>query len=136
MGYSSVSPYLMVSSVEEELQFLNEVFGAVTKETLKRKDGIIQHGEATIGDTVIMIGKSRPEWPSTQSASYVFVKNADETYAKALQLGAITVLEPADRFYGYREGGVKDKQGNTWWLAQVLEELTEAEMQKRSSGVF
>lgn len=130
-GYSVVCPYLMVDSVEDELDFLKTVFSAETKEQLKLDDGTIQHGEAIIGDTVIMMGKARKGWPATFGANYVFVENTDEVYNKAIESGSSTLLVPADRFYGYREAGIKDRQGNTWWIAQVLEVLTEDEMQKR-----
>jgi PhnB protein len=132
-GYSVVCPYLMVDSVETELDFLRKVFNAEVKELLKLEDGTVQHGEATIGDTVIMMGKARTEWPATFGANYVFVENADQVYDKAIKNGSSSLLVPADRFYGYREAGVKDPQGNTWWIAQVLEVLTEDEMQNRLS---
>jgi len=46
---------------------------------------------------------------------YVHVANADETYSKALQAGATSVMEPSDQSYG-RSGGVLDPCGNTWWI--------------------
>jgi PhnB protein len=130
-SYSSVCPYLMVESVEKQLDFLKTVFDAEVKEQLTQDDGTVQHGEATIGDTVIMMGKARTEWPATVGANYVFVDNADEAYKKAIHFGSTSVMAPGDRFYGYREGGIKDPQGNTWWIAQVLEKLSEEEMQRR-----
>jgi len=129
--YSSVCPYLVVESVEQQLNFLKVVFNAEISEQLKSSDGSVQHGEACVGDTVIMMGKARPEWPISYGANYVFVDNVDDVYQLALRHGASSLIEPADRYYGYREGGIKDLQGNTWWIAQVLEKLSEEEMQKR-----
>jgi len=129
--YSSVCPYLMVESVEKQLDFLMVVFNAEIKEQLKSEDGIIQHGEVTIGDTVIMIGKSRDAWPASVGANYVFVESTDQVYTRAIRYGASSIMEPGDRFYGIREGGVKDAQGNTWWIAQMIEKLSEDEMQAR-----
>lgn len=130
-GYTTVCPYLMVESIEKELSFLEAVFGAVATERLKNEQGIIQHAEARLGEVIIMMGRARAEWPATQGWNYVFVDNTDTTYSRALENGASSVLEPGDRFYGYREGGIRDPQGNTWWIAQVLEKLSEEEMQKR-----
>ena len=129
--YSTVCPYLMVDSVEKQFEFLTVVFNAEIREQLKLPDGSVQHGEVCLGDTVIMMGKARPEWPANCSTNYVFVDNADEVYKRALHHGASSLMEPADRYYGYREGGVKDPQGNSWWIAQVLEKISEAEMQER-----
>ena len=130
-GYSTVCPFLTVESVEKQMSFLQTVFNADIVEMLKQKDGIVQHGEARIGDTLIMMARAQDAWPATQSANYIFVDNADDVYRKAIQQGASVILEPEDRFYGYREGGVKDPHGNTWWIAQVLEKLSEEEMQRR-----
>src|SRR5258706_10270146 len=72
-GYSNVCPYLMVESVESEVQFLQTVFGARIKEELKQEHGFVQHGEVSLGETVIMMGRARPEWPASPGANYVFV---------------------------------------------------------------
>jgi len=56
-GYSTICPYLIVESVEQQIAFLHNVFGAEIKESLKNEEGIIMHGEVKIGDTVIMMGR-------------------------------------------------------------------------------
>ncbi|MES2733308.1 MAG: VOC family protein [Bacteroidota bacterium] len=130
-GYSTVCPYLMVDSIELELEFLKNVFNAEILEQLKQPDGSIMHGEVRIVDTVIMMGKSRKDYPPTQSMTYVFNNTVDETYERALKNGATSLMEPGNRFYGIREAGVKDPQGNQWWIAQPIENITQAEMEKR-----
>ena len=55
---STVCPYLMVSSVEAEMEFLVKVFEAVITNDENRKDGFIQHGEVRIGDSTIMMGRA------------------------------------------------------------------------------
>ncbi len=42
---NAVSPYLMVGSIEEEVDFLKNVFDAEVVELNKRPDGIVFHGE-------------------------------------------------------------------------------------------
>jgi len=56
-GYNSVSPYLMVDDIEEEVEFLRVVFQAEVKELQRNADGQIWHAEARIGDTIVMLGK-------------------------------------------------------------------------------
>jgi PhnB protein len=129
-GYNTVCPYLTVESVESQIDFLQSVFNATVKEKLKSQDGIIQHGEVQIGDTVIMIGKGNKEFPAGVGTNYVYVKDVDETYYTALQNGSTLILEPADRFYGVRECGFKDPQGNIWWVAQFLKDVSVEEMEK------
>ncbi|MDN5205535.1 VOC family protein [Fulvivirgaceae bacterium BMA10] len=132
-GCSTVCPYLMVDSVEKELEFLKNVFSAEITEELNQQDGSAMHGEARIGDTTIMMGKSREEYPARESMNYVYVNDVDETFEKGLQNGATSLMQPVDQFYGNREAGLRDSQGNQWWIAQVIETLTPEEMQKRLS---
>ena len=39
-------------------------------------------------------------------ALLLYVQDADAVYKRALQAGATSVMEPADQFYGDRQGGV------------------------------
>jgi len=130
-GYSTVCPYLVVPSVETTLEFLENVFHADVKDSFKGKSGMVVHGEARIGDTVIMIGRANEKWPAQTCMLYVYVDQVEETYQRALQFGATSVMEPKDQFYGNREAGVKDSQGNTWWIARQVEEVSAEELQRR-----
>ena len=130
-GYSTVCPYLMVKSVEAQIDFLVNVFQAEVKEEMKAKEGELRHGEVRIGDSVIMMGKSREEYPSRKSMNYIFVQDVDTAYNKALELGAKSVMEPTDQYYGHRDAGIEDPQGNEWWIGQQIENLTAEELQQR-----
>lgn len=130
-GYSSVCPYLMVESVEIQLQFLKAVFDAEVTEELNQQNGEVMHGQARIGDTTVMMGKSREEYGTRESMNYVFVDDVDETYNKAIEQGATSLMEPIDQFYGNREAGLKDPQGNQWWIAKQIEKLSPEELQER-----
>ncbi|MFN0274993.1 MAG: VOC family protein [Chitinophagales bacterium] len=129
-NYSTVCPFLMVEDIEKQMDFLTNVFNGTVKENLKTPDGITQHGEVRVGDTVIMMGRGSKDFPSQPSMNYMYVSNVDETYKKALLNGATKVMEPADRFYGVRECGVKDFHGNTWWIAQHIKNVSVEEMEK------
>lgn len=91
----------------------------------------IKHAEVRIGDSVVMISESQGEWKPMPGAFYVYVSNADAIYKRALQAGAVSLMEPLDTFYGNRESGVKDQFGNSWWIATHQEEVSPEEMQKR-----
>ena len=134
-GYSTVSPYLMVESVEKEFDFLEKVFNAEVIEEIRHSDESIMHGEVRIGNVIIMIGKARKEQPAIQSMNYVFTENVDETYNTALTNQAVSLKEPADQFYGYREAGFEDPQGNQWWIAQQIEKLTQEEIKERLNNI-
>ena len=65
-------------------------------------------------------------------AIYLYVKDADATYKRALQAGATSLMEPTDQFYGDRSAGVKDPVGNYWWIATHKEDLSSEELRKRA----
>lgn len=63
----------------------------------------------------------------------MFVNDADSVYKSALKHGAASIYEPSDKIYGIRDCGVKDTQGVTWWITQMLDKLTDEELKKRMS---
>jgi PhnB protein len=130
-GYSSVSPYLVVDEVEKELAFLQAVFDAQIKQRLRNDSGDVWHGEAEIGGSTVMLGRASKEHPAFPSMVYVWVEDVDAAYQVALKNGAQSVSEPADQFYGNREAGVRDLQGNTWWIAREIGRLSNAEVERR-----
>ena len=118
-SYSTVCPYLMVDSIEKQIEFLTSILGATVTEDLKSGDGLSFHAEVRLGDVTIMMGRGRKEYPSQPSMNYVFVKDVDSVFKNAVAQGATSVMEPANQSYGLREGGFKDMHGNTWWVAQL-----------------
>lgn len=133
-NYPRVSPYLIVKDVGETMEFAEYVFGAKVKEKMKTPDDSVNHGEVSIGDSVIMMGKATPEYPPLNAMLYIYVEDTDATYKRAIEKGAISVMEPADQFYGDRNAGVKDKNGISWWIATHVEDVSEEEMQRRNEA--
>lgn len=117
-GYSSVSPYLVVSGPQGVIDFIVEVFGGTALRRYEMPDGSIMHAEVQIDDTVIMLGEAGGDWPADPASMHVYVEDVDVTYQRALASGATPVQDP-DRREGDpdRRGGVKDPAGNTWWIA-------------------
>ena len=135
-GFATVRTYLAVSNVDKQIDFLQTVFEAVVKERLKNPEGKTMHGELVISDSIIMVGRTTAEVKPIQGLCYVYVKDADDVYNRALKSGAISISVPADQVYGNREGGFKDQEGNTWWVSQFIKKVSpeeiELEMAKRN----
>ena len=104
-GYHSVMPYLLTADVGKLLEFILEAFDAETTERVEMPDGTVSHAEVQIGDSRIMLGQARDEWPPMPSMLYLYVPDCDAAYAKAMAAGAEKVMEPMDQFYGDRSGG-------------------------------
>lgn len=135
-NHPRVIPYLCVQDAAALIDFLRTVFDAREAERIARPDGKVGHAELRIGDSVIMLAEAGGEHPAMPAAHYVYVENADAVYRCALDAGATSLMEPADQFYGDRHGGVKDKTGNTWWIASHVEDVPPEEMQKRAKAMF
>jgi PhnB protein len=131
-GYHSVTPYLMVADAAGLLEFLRDAFGAVEAEKMAGPDGKIMHAEVKIGDSHVMLSEAQGQWQPMPCAIYLYVTDADATYAQALAAGATSVMEPMDQFYGDRHGGVKDRFGNLWWIATRIEDVSKEELARRA----
>ncbi len=112
-GSPSVSPYLVVDDAQAALDFIEAVFG-VEASLVIRDDGRIQHAEARIEDSVVMLG----EMPGGPSAHvHVYVPDADAACARAVEAGGAVVQPVESREEGTRRGGVRDPSGTTWWFS-------------------
>ncbi len=118
-GYQAVMPYLILQNAKGFIDFTEKVFNATLKHKELREDGnTIRHAEMEISGSVIMCAETTDEFPVQTANLFVYVEDADQTYASALKNGATTVNEPADQSYG-RSGGIADPNGNVWWITSV-----------------
>ena len=132
-GYHSVTPYLMVRGAQQEIDFLKQAFGATEKECLKNPDGSIMHAELQIGDSIIMLGEPHTaDCPATSASFYLYVKDVDATYQRAVKAGGQSVMEVTDMFYGDRTGAVNDPAGNRWSVATHKEDVMGDELKRRA----
>ena len=135
-GYHSVTPYLTVEGVPRLIEFVTAAFGAKETERITGPDGRIAHAEVKIGDSVVMMGEARGDWKPMPGAIYLYTTDADVTYQRALKAGATSLAEPANQFYGDRQGGVRDPVGNVWWIATRIEDVSTEEIQKRAKALM
>ncbi len=116
-GQGSVRPYIYGGL--DLPAFVREVFGATEIERLGYPKGGC-HLEAQIGDSVIVIEAAEsfpPGAQTTQNSIYVYVADVDAAYKRALERGATSIALPEDKPYQERACGVRDRFGNTWWIA-------------------
>jgi PhnB protein len=117
-GHQAVMPYLIMDGVDRFIDFVTVVFGADITYRGKNKDGSTGHCEMNIGGSTIMFSNNNEQWKARTADLFIYVENADETFAKAISAGATVVMELTDQDYG-RSGGVKDAFGNIWWITGV-----------------
>src|SRR5258708_4806679 len=119
-GFRTITPYLVVSDVHAEAEFLKQAFG-VTGHVygLGSQGGF--HAEYNIGGSMIMVGGggAGSQWKGTPLPTYIhlYVDDVDAIYESAVHAGATNLSAPADRPYGDRECGFSDPGGNQWFVA-------------------
>jgi len=130
-GYNSVSPYLVVDDVDKELEFIETVFAAEIREQQRNAEGKVSHGEARLGESIIMVRRASKELPAAAGSLHVWVEDVEATFRSALEHGAESVFAPQDRAYGNREAGIRDPQGNIWWIANAVRKLSSREIERK-----
>jgi PhnB protein len=130
-GYQSVIPYFAVTDPGALLEFVVAAFGAEPGLTMRSPDGAVQHAEARIGDCILMMGRSDS---GRQNMTYMYVTDVDAMYRRAMAApgAAKSLREPTDEWYGDRSAGVEDSQGNQWWLATHVEDVSPEELEARA----
>ena len=138
-GYHSVTPYLCIDGASGAIDFYKRAFGAKERMRMDAPGGKIGHAEIVIGDSVVMMADEYPEMefrsPKSRGGTpvtlHVYVKNVDQSFARAVEAGA-TVKQPVkNQFYGDRSGTLEDPFGHVWHLSTHIEELSMKEIRKR-----
>jgi len=119
-GFRTITPYLVVSDVHAEVEFLKQAFVAEGQiYGLGTQGGF--HGEYRIGESMIMIGGggAGSAWKGEPfpAAIHLYVEDVDVIYENAVRAGATNVYPPDDKPYGDRECGFRDPGGNQWFVA-------------------
>jgi PhnB protein len=135
-GFHTVTPYLVVDSVERHITFLKAAFDAKERFSHKGPEGKIAHAEVTIGDSIVMIGGARGDWKAIPAMIYLYVPDCDATFKRAIAAGAKSMQEPADQFYGDRNGMLTDPCGVQWGIATHKEDVSAEETARRMKAQF
>jgi PhnB protein len=133
-GYRSVAPYLVVDGAEKLIDFMTQAFGATERMRMAGPGGAIGHAEMQIGDSVVMLGDSATTDNNRKQTAmiHLYVEDCDAVFKNALAAGATVDRDLETRFYGDRGGAVQDPFGNVWWVSTHVEDVSSAEMEKRS----
>ncbi|MGB7152740.1 MAG: VOC family protein, partial [Candidatus Acidiferrales bacterium] len=116
-GFRTITPYILVGGAAKFIDFMKEAFGAEEKGRVAMPNGKIMHAEVKVGDSMIELSDGNEQYGPTPVALHYYVEDADATYARAIDAGAISTHAPVDQPYGDREAGVKDPFGNSWFIA-------------------
>jgi len=133
-GFHTITPYLLVDGADDLIAFMQDAFEAELLARYPAPDGRVMHAELRVGDSMIEMGEPTGEMKPFGMALHLYIDDVDRAYVRALAAGATTTHPLTDQPYGDREGGVKDRWGNIWYLATHQENVTEEELQQRFAG--
>jgi PhnB protein len=134
-GHHTITPSFAVQHAGKVIQFIEQAFGGKVVDRYDGPGDTVMHAEVMIGDSAVMLGEPMPGEMQAMPASLSYYvdegPDVDKVYKRALELGAKSVQEPANQFYGYRSARVEDVGGNQWTICAVVEEVSKEEMHRR-----
>lgn len=141
VGYPRLMAYIVPRGAATAIEFYSKAFGARERMRLPGPNDTIGHAELQFGDSAVLMLADEPEMPvgyqspetlGGSSFSFVlYVEDIDAVYRRALEAGATSVEEPETKFYGDREGRIRDPFGYVWSLMTHVEDVSPDEIQRR-----
>jgi len=152
----ALSPNLIVRDAARAVAFYQRVFGAEPLYVSRLPNGAVLHAQLRVGESVFLVSEETMGMPEAQFAKFergmrtrspatlggtscvieLYVDDVDETFRRALDLGALVKMPVTDQFYGDRVGQFEDPFGHVWGVGQVLEVLDPAEVDRRAAERF
>lgn len=138
-GYHAVTPTLTISGASDAIEFYKKAFDAKEVYRFQGPDGkTIMHAEIRIGDSPIMLCDEMPQMGVLSPKSiggpsgsiYLYVKDSDSVFNKAVSAGAKPIMPMMDGFWGDRFGSITDPFGHRWTIATKKKDMTEEEIEK------
>lgn len=122
-GFGAVFPYFIVEGAERFAEFLKDAFHAREIGRTVLPNGRIANIRIRVLTSTFMVSEAGEDGlVAMKSANYVYTENVDETFERALSLGATKMFDPRDMPYEDRQGGIVDPFGNIWWISRRLVE--------------
>ncbi len=138
-GMHTVTPSLVVRDCAKAIEFYKKALGATEVTRFPAPDGkSIWHAELRIGDSMVymndeMPGMSPPPPDAANRAPvtmWLYVKDCDAAYRKAIDAGAKSMSQPTDMFWGDRCAAVVDPYGYAWSFSTHVKDMTQDEMRR------
>ena len=133
-GLGPITPQLVIKGAQKAVDFYREALGAELLHSMPGPNGSIMHAAVKVGDGTIFLSDASEFAKPTAANLFVYVKDVDAAFARAVKAGATVAAPLADMFWGDRWGMVTDPFGNLWQLATNKEVVGAEEMQQRMAA--
>jgi PhnB protein len=138
-GMHTVTPNLVIRNCTQAIEFYKRALGAQEVSRFPAPDGkSIWHAELRVGDSVVFMNDEMPGMTNTAPSAerpapvtmWLYVKDCDAAYRRAVDAGATSKMEPADMFWGDRTASIVDPYGYSWSFATHVKDMTQEEMRR------
>jgi uncharacterized glyoxalase superfamily protein PhnB len=133
-GLGPIVPQLVIKGAQKAIDFYREALGAELLHSMPGPGGSIMHAALRIGEGTLFISDASEFAKPTSANLYLYVKDVDALFDRAVKHGATVAAPLANMFWGDRWGMVADPFGNLWQLGTHTEEVTPDEMQQRMAN--
>lgn len=134
----AIHPRLVVDNAADAIDFYATALAGEELMRFAEPSGKIVQAEVQIGDEVIALTEHDGDLnlsPTHLGGSplllTITVDDADAVGAAMVSAGATVVIPIDDRFYGRREGRLRDPSGHLWIISEHLEDLTDETISRR-----
>ncbi|MGB3737416.1 MAG: VOC family protein [Ilumatobacter sp.] len=138
MTSPAIHPRLVVDDAGAAIDFYVAALGATELMRFAEPSGKVVQAEVQIGNDVIALTEHDGDCnlsPTHLGGSplllTITVTDADAIGDAMVKAGADVVIPIEDRYYGRREGRLRDTAGHLWIVSQHLEDLTADEIAQR-----
>ena len=123
-----VTPRLVTKGVDAAIAYYRETLGAVPIERYTDDEDRVVHAAIRIGESIVSLTEQVEDWgllgPGALGGSplllHLTVPDCDAVGARMVERGAEVLIPIEDRFYGKREGRLRDPFGHLWIVSTPL----------------
>ncbi len=141
MSTHHVMPRLVVDDGPAALEFYQQALGATELARYVEPDGRLVHAEVQIGDQIVSLTEAVGQCAASPAALggspvllTLVVADADAVGQAMCDAGATVVIPIEDRYYGRREGRIRDPAGHLWIISQDGPDLDPDEIRRRMAA--
>lgn len=145
IGYTSLTPFIVVPRASEAIDFYVDVFGASVTSRFDGPPGPdgeskVMHADLAFGHGSLQLSDPNPEWgmlegvPASEGFSQsivLYVPDVDSVIEQAVTRGAQVVEEINNFVSGDRTGAIIDPFGRRWAIMTRIEDLSPQESEAR-----
>ncbi len=137
MERPNLTPRLVVRGAAAALDWYAKALDAKELERFATPEGKIVHSAIEVRGCVLAVIDEALDWGNPSPAElggspillHLVVDDADALAKTMTEHGAEVVIPIDDRFYGYREGRLRDPFGHLWILSHKLRDMSDEEIQ-------